>query len=57
MFAKFSAGNFDIVMETKEKLVVFGTEKLKFETRIAKGKQIEKLRFKNVYAAVDKSTL
>ncbi|MBP3389903.1 MAG: DNA topoisomerase 4 subunit A [Clostridia bacterium] len=57
MFAKFSAGNFDIVMETKEKLVVFGTEKLKFETRIAKGKQIEKLRFKNVYAAVDKSSL
>ena len=57
MFAKFSTGNFDIVMETKEKLVVFGTEKLKFETRIAKGKQIEKLRFKNVYAAVDKSSL
>lgn len=57
MFAKFSSDNFDIVMETKEKLVVFGTEKLKFETRTAKGRQIEKLRLKNVFAVVNKSSL
>lgn len=57
VFAKFSASNFEFVLETKEKLKIFSTDSMRYETRTAKGKTLEKLKFKNVYSVVDKSSL
>ena len=56
-FARFNPENFEYVLETKDNLNLHSTDTLRYETRTARGKQIEKYRVKNAYFVVNKSSL
>lgn len=57
VFARFAPENFEFVIESKEKLLLHTTDALKYETRVAKGKIIEKMRIKKVHFVANKSKL
>ena len=57
VFAHFALENFDVAYVSKEKIKAIGTDKMPYEARVAKGKQIEKQGIEQVFIMLDKSNL
>ncbi|MDD4815813.1 MAG: DNA topoisomerase 4 subunit A [Clostridia bacterium] len=56
-FANYSQQNFDFVLVGNNKYKLFFSDKIRFDNRTSKGKQIEKANFDNIYIILDKSTV
>lgn len=56
-FARFTIENFNLVIENRGKFHIINTDSFRYDTRISKGKQVEKTKFEKVFPLLDKTML